>query len=252
MFGVYWHGLGAVLGDPGRPYRVVFRSVGTVAGTDPGSTQRASNLSMLESTPLLGAALAVPVGVVLSRFLPPRSVSGSDTAKSEATSTDGGLTVRRRVPTLGLGGVRRTLGRPAPTDWFLLAVSVLLALVYVSRLPVQGQITMRYLTPLYVAAVYAVCTHRLLGAYLARRLRTVAYAYEATVLVGVPATVAAMMWLGLGEAATFDALAGVAAGTTTGFVLLSQLVLFHYGVHLLPVIQAITEALRHLLVRMTV
>jgi hypothetical protein len=47
-------------------------------------------------------------------------------------------------------------------------------------------------------------------------------------------------------------LVGVAAGSTTGFVLLSQLVFFHYGIHLLPVVQVVTETIRTVLVRMAV
>jgi hypothetical protein len=259
VLGVYWRGFLTVIGEPGRLSRVVVASTGEVHKTDPGSVQRASNLSMLESTPLLGATLALPAGAVLSRLRPGRS----DATESDSASTDSGWL--------------------SPVDGFLLAVSVLLALVYLPRLPLQGQITMRYLTPLYPVAVYAVCRHRLLGGHLVDRLRTVAYAYEATVLLGVPAAFVAVTWLGLGEAATFDAVAGagvvvgiavsvvgafvlatdrggnvlaglvgVAAGTTTGFVLLSQLVLFHYGVHLLPVVQVLTETIRQILVRMTV
>jgi hypothetical protein len=286
VFGVYVRGFDTVVSEPGRVYRVVLVSTGEVAKTLPGSVQRASNLSMLESTPLIGAALALPVGVVLSRFRGKvESDTDSNSGESETVSTDGGSSVHSRGRLdRNLGRLRRAISETAsPTDAFLVAVSALLVFVYLPRLPVQGQITMRYLTPLYPVAVYAVCRHRRLGDELVDRIRTIAYAYEATVLLGVPLAVAIVLWFRLGEAATFDALAGagvvvgsalalatvvvlatnrgggilaglvgVAAGTATAFVLLSQLVLFHYGIHLLPLVQSLTEAIRLILVRMTV
>jgi len=271
VFGVYVEGALTVVREPVRLSRVAFRSNGDIPPTVPGSVERASNLSMLESTPLIGAALALPVALAIGRI---RSLVES--RRSSAVDPGG---PGRRVDRLR----ERTLGALSPTDAFLLAFSVLLVLVYLPRLPIYGQITVRYLTPLYPVAVYLVCRNGHLGDALGNRLRTVAYAYEATVLLGVPAFLAALLWLQFGEATAFDALAGVgvvtgvvlfvgtvvvtvlgraedllaglvgvAAGTTTGFVLLSQLVFFHYGIHLLPVVQVLTETVRTVLVRMAV
>jgi hypothetical protein len=271
VFGVYVNGALTLVREPARLSRVAFLSTGEVRLTVPDSVERASNLSMLESTPLVGAVLAVPVGLGFRRI---REFVGS---RGRSATTASG-------PTATVDRVRERVGSAlSPTDAFLLAFSVLLVLVYLPRLPVRGQITMRYLTPLYPVAVYLVCRHGRLGTVLSDRLRTVAHAYEATVLLGVPAFLAALLWLQFGEPTAFDALAGVgatagvalfagavllatsgrgerllaglvgvAAGTTTGFVLLSQLVFFHYGIHLLPVVQALTELFRTVLVRMSV
>mgnify|MGYP000489314256 CR=1 FL=1 len=270
VLGVYLEGAVTVVREPVRLSQVTLVSRGDIPLTAPGSVERASNLSMLESTPLVGAALALPFALVLDRLRSP--------GESRASATD------TRGPSGTVDRVReRVRGGLSPTDAFLLAFSTLLVLVYLPRLPLRGQITVRYLTPLYPVAVYLVCKHGRLGDALTDRLRTVAYAYEATVLLGVPTFLAALLWLQFGEPAAFDALAGigvvagvalfagavlvatvergegllaglvgVAAGTTTGFVLLSQLVFFHYGIHLLPVVQVLTEAFRTVLVRMAV
>jgi len=282
VFGVYVQGVLTTVADPGRLYRVGLVSVGEVSRTAPGSAERASSFSMLESSPLLGAALALPVVLALTRvgkLVDSRRFSVGTSLESwqssSGTAREPGSTVQRVR--------RRVSGLCSPTDAFLLAFSVLLALVYLPALPTHGQMTVRYLTPLYPIAVYLVCKHGRLGTVLASRLRTVAYAAEATVLLGVPAFLAGMMWLSLTEPSAFDALAGVgvvvgtalfaatvlvttvgrgegllaglvgvAAGTATGFVLLSHLVFFHYGIHLLPVVQVVTETVRTVLVRMTV
>jgi hypothetical protein len=271
VFGVYADGVLSIVADPGRLYRVGFVSTGEVQQTAPGSAERASSFSMLESSPLLGAALALPVGLALASVGKLVGARGSAAVAAVERASIAGR-VRRRI-----GGLF------TPTETFLLAFSTLLALVYLPRLPTHGQMTVRYLTPLYPVAVYLICKHERLGTILADRLRAVAYGFEATVLLGVPAFVAAMLWVELGGPGAFDAVAGiavvvgvalfagtvlvtttqrgnglfavlvgVAAGTTTGFVLLSQLVFFHYGIHLLPVVQVVTETIRTVLVRMAV
>jgi len=271
VFGVYVDGALSVVAEPGRLYRVGFVSTGEVRQTAPGSIERAASFSMLESLPLLGAALALPVAFVLAGI--GNRVRSRDSSAGAAVEWRATLDrVRRRI-----GGLF------TPTEAFLLAFSALLALVYLPRLPTHGQMTVRYLTPLYPVAVYLVCQHEQVGTVLANRLRTVAYAFESTVLLGVPTFVAAMLWFELGGAGGFDVVAGVAvavgialfastvlvatvkggerlfavlvgvaAGTATGFVLLSQLIFFHYGIHLLPVVQVLTETIRTVLVRMAV
>lgn len=80
-----------------------------------------------------------------------------------------------------------------------------------------------------------------------------------SVAVIVAVTLASGPVLGVLAAALTDAVnrafavaVGAAGGLGLAFVALAQQVLFHYGPHVLPVVQTLSETLRRVLVRMTV
>lgn len=251
VFGTYWDGVVTVVDEPVKLYHTFVVSTGDVPGVGPEMLAQASNLSMLEAGPILGAVAAVPVAIAGSRLQ---------------------------------GDSWTALARPRdPTGILFLGFAVLLVLIYVPRLPLFGQITVRYLTPLYPTAVYGIFRYGQFGQVLAKRWWHCLYAYEATVLFGVPLFLAGVLWFGAGEFVAFEALSGVglatglvlflgasstgvterfdrevavlfgvSAGVATFFVTISLLVLYHYGVHQLPVVQEVTETVRYYLVRMTV
>ncbi|MEF8829628.1 MAG: hypothetical protein V5A49_11370 [Haloarcula sp.] len=226
-------GLG-VLTTPDRLSQIFLRS-----GSAPGinyapNSYEAIELTMVEAVPLFGAVAALPAALLQSvnRRIRQRSVPPS-----------------RYSP--------RT-----QTDMLVGALAAVFTLVYLSRLPLHTQLTVRYLLPTVPLVMYAVVRIPAVHGAASDAKRWLAGGYAASVVVGLSLGLGAVagLDLALGEAVQFHALlnlggAAVCAGTvlghtlvpdrvpsgvvavglalpaglTTAYVLLSGLVYFQYG-----------------------
>lgn len=126
VIGIVGDGLGT-LSDPERLRHTFVRS-GNIEGitwTSPG--YQPIELSVLESMPLLGGLLAVPV-----------------------------IAIQRLRGAIDRGW-RSTLAGPSAigqTDLLVATLAVTVTVVYLSRLPLHSQLTVRYLFPLYPLGIY--------------------------------------------------------------------------------------------------
>lgn len=139
------------------------------------------NLAILESAPVLAAVLGVvPVAV---------------------------RKVRRR-------GGRRFDWPPSPAwtvDAFLILFTIAFSLLYVSRLPVHAQITVRYLLPIFPALVVLIVRLPAIRGVLAGQWKLLLWAYAIAVLIGGQLLVVALVVMdpGVGEAFQFHAWIGL-------------------------------------------
>jgi len=116
------------------------------------------------------------------------------------------------------GGSSRLRPHIPPVDAFVVVFAVCYSLVYVSRLPVHAQVTVRYLFPLYPVAVYGLVRLPPVGAVLTRHWRTFAWTYSAGLLVGSQLLFVALVLLtpGRGEAFQFHALLALSTAGLVG------------------------------------
>ncbi|WP_254543749.1 hypothetical protein [Halomarina pelagica] len=185
-------GARAVVERPAR-LRYTFLRSGTIPGVDEPGIGQAINLTVLESVPLLGALCPLPVA--LARHL-----------RSGRRLPDG------RDPTV-------------VADAFAVAVSVGLTLVYLPRLPLHAQVTVRYLLPLFALGVYGVARQTPVRRVLAARGPLVGWTVVVGVLVGGQAVFAwlALTDAALGEAMQFHAWLGLAtAGGLAAWLLVAR------------------------------
>ena len=158
-------------------YRTFVRS-GYVVARD-GASEEAINLSILESAPVLGSAVAVPLAAVnrLRANFDPR---------------------RLRDP------------RPA-TALAVVVFTALFTLLYVERLPLHAQVTVRYLIPLYPVSVVGLVLLTPIERVCRKETWTVAWTVAGGVLIGgqVVAAFVLSQGLALGEAFQFHALVGL-------------------------------------------
>lgn len=237
-------GLTIVVDDPHHVYHVVVRSgyIPEVAARD---GDQAISLALLEVAPVLATLVATPIVAV-------RGI---------------------RVP----GTVRSCVESPPGTTDLLVGTYV--TLVVIANLPrtlVHAQVTVRYLLPILPGLVYLAVRLPAVRHVIDTRPRWLGFAYAASVLVGGQVLLLVLLVIdpSLGEAVQLNALLGlaaaiplgtwglvatatdhraprigsillgVAAGTTTVFILLSGLVYFAYaGDFALPVSQRLSEAL---------
>ena len=201
-----------------------------VVSDDGGETL---NLAVLESAPLLAAALALPVVAIAS--------------------------VRQR----GVGAIAAWWrSERGPVDLAVLLLGLLTTILYITRLPLHAQVTVRYLLVLFPLLVYAVARVPAVRRAVDRQTSVLGWSYAATILVGGQAFV---LWLWLVDAALGEAIRlhglvglavagpgavlvvaatavdddrldaataawlGVAAGVATGFLLLSGIDYFAYA-----------------------
>ncbi|MFB6183865.1 MAG: hypothetical protein ABEI96_04860, partial [Haloarculaceae archaeon] len=213
--------------------------------------QPGTNLTVLESAPMLAGLAAIP-GTLLARG--------------------------RRDEN---GGVRAVVGNVPSVDWAVVVFTVLFGWLYMARLPTHAQVTVRYLHPLYPLALYGVVRQRPVRRALTRRTRTVLLAYATTAVVAVPAFLVASSVLAMGKGDVFQFHAqvsllgagllavavaattvdervewlaavgfGLVAGLATALYLDAALVYFHYAQSAMPVVGALTGAIRLALVRL--
>lgn len=180
--GFFTEGAAALTDDPGRLFDVFGRSGWTPGLRYAVNEYEAIELTILESTPLLAALLAAPV-----------------------------LAVRR----LRRGAVRAGLDAPRrQVDAFALAYVALFVLVYLPRLPLHTQITVRYLLPIVPMGVYGVARLGAVRGVVAGAGRRAAVALVGGTVVSLALLVAVRRALSLavGEAMQFHALVALAGG----------------------------------------
>ncbi|WP_237560486.1 hypothetical protein [Halapricum salinum] len=193
LWGFVDEGISIVLGDPERLGHVFLRS-GRVPGIEYTiNDQEAIELTVLESAPVLGLLAVAP------------------------------LVWGRQALTASLASVRRAPAaiRSNPryqTDLLAGGIVVMFTLLYLPRLPLYSQITMRYLVPAMPVALYGVARVPAVRRALDEQFHEFVRAYLTASLVGVVGVVVALGWIdpALGEAMQFHALlnlavAGVAA-----------------------------------------
>ncbi|WP_436929402.1 hypothetical protein [Halosimplex halobium] len=205
-----------------------------------------TNLSVLESAPVLAALVALPPA--LGRW--GRQIR------------DDGRRLREAVDAV---------------DLLVVVFAALFLSLYMGNLPVHVQATVRYLHPLYPLAVYGCVRVPQVRALFVDRTRAVALGYEAGLVLGTPAAFGALLFVdaskggvvqpfGLASLAAAAVLAaalvaaryddrfeGVAAGAlgvatamATVYLLLTSFVLFHYGPSALPAVDALSGEFRWL------
>ena len=232
--------------EPGRWFRTFLRG-GYIPAVASEDGFQAIRLTVLESAPILAGLAAAPVAA--------------------------GLWVRRRGRT-ELGSYLRS---PAGVvDTVALASGVLFVCLFLPRLPLHAQVTVRYLHPLFLLGVYGLARLPAVRSAVKTHWRTTGLAYGGTVFIGGQLVVIALTAIdpGLGEAVQFHALlalatatvlavwavartlsetvperagavvVAIAAGVGTIFVLLSGIEYFAYaGEFALPVVRWVSAAL---------
>jgi len=250
---MYTDGLRALVNQPDRVVDVFFRW-----GTKEYNPRNvffdgATNLSMLESAPIVAGLAALPV----------------------ASSVRG---LRDRANRLRDGTARlRGIVDPNPVDLLVIVFSLLLTALYIYRLPNRVQVTVRYLHPLYPLLVYGVARQPRVRRVLTGHTRPALLAYEATVLLGTPVALWSLLrfdatkgafvqtygLVALGVAAVLavallvgsrderaDPLAavafGVAAGLVTMYLLMAAFAIMHFGPSALPFFETASGEYRYL------
>lgn len=152
------------------------------------------DLSVVESTPIVGTLLALPAVAAVH--------------------------IRRHGVALSRLGPRRQ------TDLLVASYAVVLTLVYLPRLPLFSQLTVRYLLPAIALASY--CPFRLpaVREAISGAPRTIAGVYAGTILVG-PALAAVVLGVldpALGEAIQFHALFGLCVAAVAAVLVVGRTV----------------------------
>ena len=159
-------GVDAATNDPSKIYHTFVRS-GHVGTSGRGATGLAINLTLLESLPLAGVAVALPT--VARRW-------------------------RRSAELDSLAAVRARLATPARTaDLFVLAYAILLTLLYLRRFPIHATLTVRYIYPLFPLALYAAARLPAVRAVVHERATLLGFVYAGGVLVGGQLTLAVVV-----------------------------------------------------------
>ncbi|QLH84344.1 hypothetical protein [Halosimplex pelagicum] len=257
LFGPFVAGAKSAVSDPESLYRTFVRAGydGYIGARD---NDQAINLSVLESAPVLaGVAALVAAG----------GRRAAVAVRGRGTGPGFGARLRRSVRTASTSPT-------AATDAFVALVAVLFTLVYIPRLPLFAQVTVRYLLPVYVLAVYALARQPWARRVLADHGRVALWSYLGGVLLGsqlifVVVTVGsfgrggafqlhAVVGLAVGAVFAvsavgsalderFDSVTAVAGGLAaalgTNLALLSALVYFQYGPYALPVVDWLADLL---------
>ena len=246
ILGQYVRGAVVLATEPGTLVPVFVRG-GDIHWVNEVNHNRTTYLTVLESAPVVAGAGAVGAA----------AVSMVSNGRGLFSSNPGG-----RLP------LRKQLmpESRATVDAFLLLVGGLFGVLYIQRLPLPAQLTVRYLLPLYPLAVYGMIRQPSIRRALDAHWRAGLWTWAAGVLVGAQlfiVVVGAVASLGPGEAiqvhavvglvaaAGFGVLAvatvlteyadraaavagGLAAALGTDLLLLSGLVYFQYGQYALP------------------
>jgi hypothetical protein len=212
------------------------------------SAATSTDLSVLQSMPLLGAIVTVPVAGYhrLKRFRSERELS---------------FTPRTTV------------------DLFVVTYLLVLLLIYLPRLPINTSVTVRYLHPLYPLGVYIVARLGIVRQVLSKATGLMVWSYLGTVVLGGPMFIAVLVMvpiaptdhvqfhglitlsLGLvlagwsvwsrtrgGSERSGAILLGLAAGSTTLFLLLVRYLYFTSSSNFaIPVLGLVADALESLL-----
>lgn len=248
--GLLGSGFAAAHEEPRRLVRSFVRG-GYIDGVGSEDGDQAIYLTVAESAPVVAGTVAALVPV-LGAIRGPRVRRIADRS-----------TLASRLRSLRSGA---DLSPARSTDLFVCLVALLLTLVYLPRLPVHAQVTVRYLLPLYPLFVYAIARQRALRRVLDRHGRLAAWTWAGGVLLGSQVLVAIVVGgaFGRGEAVQVHAVLGllaavavastavastvderadpltaiafgVAAALGTDFLLVSGLAYFQYGQYALPI-----------------
>ncbi|WP_123537133.1 hypothetical protein [Halosimplex salinum] len=256
LFEPFVAGARSVFADPESLYETFVR-----AGYDEyigrHDNDQAINLSVLESAPLVAGVVAI--------------LATGATRATAAVRRDTRTPLREQF----VSAVRTARSSPtAATDTFVALVAVLFVLVYMPRLPLFAQVTVRYLLPVYVLAVYALVRQDWVRRTLGVRGRAALWSYLAGVFLGAQLlfVVVAVWTVGRGGAVQLHAVAGLAvavvfgvtatasalddrfdgltavlsgitAALGTNLIALSALVYFQYGPYALPAVDWLADLL---------
>lgn len=163
-----------------EPQRVVHTFVRSGQVTERGE-RLAIELTVVESMPLLGAAVALPV-----------------------------LAVRRLHANWSW--------RLAPTDLLVVLYGLLLTLLYMPRLPLHVQLTVRYLFPLYPLGIYALARAPWVRNTIRDQVRVLTWTYTAGVLFGAQIALGLVAATGTPIDETMQGFAYVALGLAVALV----------------------------------
>jgi hypothetical protein len=187
LWGFVDEGISILLGDPERLGHVFLRS-SRVPGVQYGiNDQEVIELTVLESAPVLGVLATVPL--VWGR-------------KALAVSRE---SIRRLPATIG--------STPRyQTDLLAGGIVLVFSLLYLPRLPLFSQITMRYLVPVMPVALYGVIRLPAVRRGLDEHFREFVSGYVSATVVGIVGVLAAFVWIdpAIGEAMQFHALLNLA------------------------------------------
>jgi len=165
----------AGLAQPADVYRTFVHS--SVAGIDQDARFLGVNLAVLEAAPVLGA-----VGAVVLNAAPSRA--------------------------------RQLYRRVDATDTLALLLAVAFVLLYISRLPLNTMITVRYLLPVYPLGAYLLARSALVNHLIDTHLPAILWSYAGGVLVGgqLLFVVIVVGQYAVAEAARLHAALGLALG----------------------------------------
>lgn len=245
--------------EPERLYHTFVRS-----GNIPSLRYRINGyevieLALLEAMPALGALLSLPVlfGRRIRESL--MRLTGPKQTRQKLSDLDPRAITPRRQ-----------------TDLLVVSLAVVLTIVYLPRLPLFSQLTVRYLHPIVPLAAYGVCRLPAVRAAATDAARRLVAAYAVSVVAATIVVLGGIvaMDLALGEAVQYHALwnltaatvcavavtgrtlwpervsaktaaTGIAlpAGFATAYLLLAGLVYFRYGTYAFDVVRVAAELL---------
>ncbi|MFB6086960.1 MAG: hypothetical protein ABEJ85_00440 [Haloarculaceae archaeon] len=170
---------------------------------------------------------------------------------------------------------RRAIDGLDTADLFALVAAGMFVALFMKNLPLRVQLTVRYLHPLYPLLIYAVFRQSWVTRTLTESTTEALWGYETAVLIGVPLAVAGLLVADLSKGDVFQAYQsvalfaagllvvagltstvssagrrasavafGLAAGVATVFLLVTALVVMHYGPSALPAVDVITGEIR--------
>lgn len=187
---IFTDGIEVVITDPSRIlYTFIHSAPRTTRAT-------ATDLTILETTPILAVLVGVPLLVLL----------------------------RYRAGTAQVAQSRETAVRQ--TDAFALVFVLAFTLLYMSRLPLHAMWTVRYLLPIVPFGLYFVGRLQPVRRAIAQAAPTLLYTYSGLVLIGGQLLVVGLIWLNptLGEVIQFHGLLGqVTAAIAALWVLATSL-----------------------------
>ncbi|MFC7195667.1 hypothetical protein ACFQL4_15270 [Halosimplex aquaticum] len=166
VFVPFVQGLHATVNRPDDVFQTFIRA-GYIPSVGSRDNLQAINLTVVESAPIVAGVVGT-VGIAANRITRGRS-------SRSVQSYSGRL----------LDSARSLVRSPErATDALVVAAAMLFYLVYIHRLPLYAQVTVRYLLPLYPLAVYGVVRQRSVRRGIAKYGRTVAWTYLGGVLLG--------------------------------------------------------------------
>ena len=255
IFGPFVRGARVSVTQPNDIYQTFVRA-GYLENVGRLDNSQAINLTLLESAPILGGTIGL---------------LGTATLVVRTHIYTSGMSMRDRF-TEAFVDHRPTAERS--TDAFVGLSSLFVFLVYIPRLPLHAQVTVRYLLPLYPLAVYGIFRMASVRRTITRHGRLTLWSYLGGVLFGSQLIFVAVSvgTVGRGGALQLHAVAGLVVGTAfalatlassfdsrfdpvtavsgglsaalgTNLVLLSGLVYFQYGPYVLPMMDWLADVL---------